>query len=836
MPSVKKWMMAVGGRSDLDRSLSAGGVERQIVPCAGESAASVVSRQVIVFGAERLRYDTPARLFVVLPMQPLADIIEANRDSLVTQWIAAVARSLAPGHVRSTPELADHMPSFLDKIVAALRRVERRAEDSPIDGKSAVGREHGAQRFRLGFELEAVVREYGFLVHVVLDLIESADATVSTSDVRRLTDLVTNAVAEATAEYARREVESARRQRSESDRYKAQLETTLQSMGDGVIATDASGKITLFNSAAERLTGWSAREAIGQPIEAVVRLEDAETHSALPSPTAPVLRGEPKPELSANTQLVRRDGTRFAMADSLAPIGDSSGGIAGAVLVFRDETETRRKDEELRTFRAVVEASTDFISFGGVDGGAAYINPAGLRLVGLEPSSGEAASELASLRVGDFYPDHLRKDILETIRPLLRAGQPFQGETALRHFKTGEEIPVSQSAFTVNDASGRPIVQATVIRDRRESERAILALQRSEANFRTLAEAIPQQVWTSLPDGKFDSVNQRTLDYFGQAREQVLGAGWLTMVHAQDREGCIERWSHCLSTGETYEYEFRLRRADGAYRWHLSRAVAVHGADGHIVKWFGTNTDIDEAKKAREDLQRRTEFEQYLVGIVSHDLRNPLGVISMGAGLLLQMDELSDRANKTAQRIRSSAQRSERMIRDLLDFTQTRLGGGIPIERRPADLYAITSAAIEDVRAAFPERTVELLRSGDVRGTWDGDRLAQLVSNLVANALKYGAPGKPVRVEVAREGGRVTLSVHNAGAPIPAERLGRIFEPLQRASEQNDRKARSVGLGLYIVDAIARAHGGTVSVTSDEGGTTFLVTLSVESSEPPPRT
>jgi PAS domain S-box-containing protein len=364
-------------------------------------------------------------------------------------------------------------------------------------------------------------------------------------------------------------------------------------------------------------------------------------------------------------------------------------------------------------------------------------------------------------------------------------------------------------------------------------QRLLEEMQRSEESFRTLAEAIPQQVWTSRPDGSLDFVNARVLTYFDSTSDQVLGAGWQAVIHPQDLPAVVLRWTHSLVSGEEYEVEFRLRRADGAYRWHLGRAVVVRGPRGEIVKWFGTNTDIDEAKQIREELEESNQFEQHLLGIVSHDLRNPLGAILLGATGLLEMEQ-SDDVTSIAQRIHASAERSTRMIRDLLDFTQARRGGTIRLQRRPVDLHEIAIATILETKASYPGRVVELTPAGNTRGAWDADRLAQVIINLVTNALKYSPTGTPVAVRVVDAGDAVELGVHNEGAPIPAERLGQIFAPLQRATDEIDMTTRSVGLGLYIVDAIVKAHEGTVSVASTlDAGTTFTVRLPRDRRETP---
>ena len=153
------------------------------------------------------------------------------------------------------------------------------------------------------------------------------------------------------------------------------------------------------------------------------------------------------------------------------------------------------------------------------------------------------------------------------------------------------------------------------IAERKRNEEALrqseAALRDSEQRFRLLTETMPQQVWTAQPDGALDYVNQRVLDYFGRSFEEMLGSGWQLVLHPDDVPGCIERWSHSLSTGELYEIEFRLlRKSDGSYRWHLGRALPMYDREGRIVSWFGTNTDIDDRKRAEEERLQLLEREQ----------------------------------------------------------------------------------------------------------------------------------------------------------------------------------------------------------------------------------
>ncbi len=467
------------------------------------------------------------------------------------------------------------------------------------------------------------------------------------------------------------------------------------------------------------------------------------------------------------------------------------------------------------------------------------VNPLYQRLVGIH-------RPLIGLLVKDALPEVVGQGFIGVLDDVFRTGVPFRGN----------EIPVRldraadgrlDDAFVSFVYQPRRDVQGRVdgidvfgfevtshVRARQAAEALTEQLRKSDENFRTLSETIPQQVWTAGPDGALDFVNGRVTEYFATPSAQILGAGWLQVIHPDDVPLAVERWTNALKTGEVYEIEFRLRRADGAYRWHLARAEALRGTGGAILRWFGTNTDIHEAKTIREDLKRRTEFEQHLVGIVSHDLRNPLNAILLSANNLGRRQSLDERAAKSVLRIQSSAERATRMIRDLLDFTQARLGGSLPIECRPVALPEVMRNVLEEVEAAHPGRHLDVNHEGELNGNWDADRIAQVVQNLTSNALNYSPETSRVKLATRGDGSWVTLSVHNDGAPISTDKLPKIFEPLQRGTAEVDRTGRSVGLGLYIVKHIVDAHGGTVDVKSTaQDGTTFVVRLPRDSSRGP---
>ncbi|MFL5321323.1 MAG: ATP-binding protein [Myxococcaceae bacterium] len=236
--------------------------------------------------------------------------------------------------------------------------------------------------------------------------------------------------------------------------------------------------------------------------------------------------------------------------------------------------------------------------------------------------------------------------------------------------------------------------------------------------------------------------------------------------------------------------------------------------------------EVERARISEREARLSSEFEQQLVGIVSHDIRSPLSAVKATASALL-MDRRDPAVERGLQRICRGANRIDQLTNLLLDFTRARLGGGIPVAPAPADLREVCRAVVDETVAGHPDRQVQLsFDDGDGMGSWDAARLTQVLTNLVDNASKYGTPGKPIQVTGRLTGETVSISVHNEGDPIKPELLPVLFEPFSRGQQTEATTKLSLGLGLYIVKAIVDAHGGDVGVVSDAvSGTTFTVTL-----------
>lgn len=289
--------------------------------------------------------------------------------------------------------------------------------------------------------------------------------------------------------------------------------------------------------------------------------------------------------------------------------------------------------------------------------------------------------------------------------------------------------------------------------------------------------------------------------------------------------------------GRFDEEGWRIRK-DGTSFWASVTITALRNPEGHLFGFAKVTRDLTARREAEESQRalaaeraalaekaRIHEFQERFLGILGHDLRNPLSAIQIGAGLVRQ--RASDAATlRILDRMDTSAKRMSRMIEQILDLTRSRLADGFVLRRAPMDLAVTLSATVDELQTSHPSRPIALT-CPPCPGVWDGDRLEQVFSNLIGNAIAYGDPAEPVVVE-AHPGAEMTLvRVHNFGPAIPRELQERIFDPFRRGERDSRSEATSgLGLGLYISREVVLAHGGRLDFeSSSEKGTTFQVTL-----------
>ncbi|HWA78239.1 MAG TPA: PAS domain-containing sensor histidine kinase [Polyangiaceae bacterium] len=358
---------------------------------------------------------------------------------------------------------------------------------------------------------------------------------------------------------------------------------------------------------------------------------------------------------------------------------------------------------------------------------------------------------------------------------------------------------------------------------------------------RAWADAAPCGLMQTSEDGTFLDVNRTFCLWLGRAPEELVGKRrFQDLLTPGGRIFHQTHWNPLLHMqGSVSEVKLDLVHQDGTtipMMLNAMRRQQTGGTVHHLAAYIARDRDkyerelvasrqrlevlVAEANRHQEEAKDRALFAEQMIGIVSHDLRNPLATITMATALLVR-GELSESQQRTASRIGRATERATRLIADLLDFTQARLGKGLSISKSEIDLHAAVSDHVDELAHTYPGRIIEHVRAGQGSCFADADRLAQLVGNLVSNAVTHGDSERAITVNSTIEGDSFTVAVHNWGAAIPSEVQGSIFEAMTRG-EKAPAAGRSVGLGLFIVREIAKAHGGRAEVESNaEHGTTF---------------
>lgn len=256
----------------------------------------------------------------------------------------------------------------------------------------------------------------------------------------------------------------------------------------------------------------------------------------------------------------------------------------------------------------------------------------------------------------------------------------------------------------------------------------------------------------------------------------------------------------------------------------LSAIRAQEETDDALAARGRAEQEATEVRAREEELRATAELRERLIGIIGHDLRNPLNTIIMASALQISHGQLTGEDARLATRVVNSGQRMARMIGQLVEYTRVRLGGGFDLDLKPCHLGEICKDIAEELRISSSTEIRQTVH-GDLAGTWDADRVAEALSNIAGNAVDHATPGTPVQIDARGDAEAVVVEITNQGVCIPPDQLPVIFKAFRRADASSKRDGGHLGLGLYIACEIVRSHGGTLGVTSAEGTTAFTMRL-----------
>jgi PAS domain S-box-containing protein len=460
-----------------------------------------------------------------------------------------------------------------------------------------------------------------------------------------------------------------------------------------------------------------------------------------------------------------------------------------------------------------------------------YADPRFVALFGGEPNWSREGKPLADY-IKAVHPDDLAR-VRRAIDTAMTSREPLHEEYRLVQ-RDGSVRWIDARGRCHFDGAGRPSHfpgVAVDITDRKASEHAAVE---AAGRFHVMADSMAQKIFTADPAGAIDYYNRAWAEFTGVRIEELIGTGWRQVVHPEDDEPTLRLWLKAVAEGKSFEHELRLRRNDGTYRWHLSRAHAVRDSAGAVMRWIGSTTDVDDQRRSREQLERmveeRTENLKASVAeleafsySISHDMRAPLRAM-LGFSEILQEEygpQLDEQANRFLDRIRTASARMDNLIQDVLSFSRISRGE-LPME--PIDPLVLIRELIESYPNLRASQIGILLPQEMPLVLANSAALTQCVSNLLGNAVKFVAPGvKPVvRISAQAASGRVKIWFKDNGIGIKEEDARRIFEIFQRV----DRSHEGTGIGLAIVKKAAERMGGTVGVESKPGqGASFWLDL-----------
>jgi PAS domain S-box-containing protein len=744
----------------------------------------------------------------------LAELLEELTPQLVrrvgARIAASPARELAPERCPS-----ERSSALLQQLVVALR--QQRVDLGPCD-----------MAFPIGVDVQPLVTNVRLLKETVYDAIEERALTVPAREMRILADWF-GAITEKSL-------------REENRRFVAMLDA----LPDQLLLQDVEGRFIYLNRAAaataSAVSGLPREDLIGLRFSELAGLPDGfkEYIRAL---TVRVQAGESVMEEYLQPGAV---GGRWR-EHHLAPVIDSDGKVEAMAVASRD-IHARKVAEARLQLLSKVGTLAEATEYEGVLSGVARLSIPELadwciidvvedgrvrrgRVAHRDPAKVALAEEILQ-----FSPERfdisISRDVLsgglflvgELDDAGMRERDPKFYDVVRRLGATTVMIvpfvvlgaPIAVATFVFTPESGRrhgaddlALAQemarraAQIIENARLHER----LRQSEARFRVALERSNIAVFEE--DAEF------------RIRWMYNASDFLAVEQPPELAALKRR---VLETGEGARTAVDAVMR-GERRHLLINYEPLRGVGG-VVGITGAVVDITETKRIQEELAQALAFRERVMGILGHDLRNPLSSVLGLAGLLRQQETLSDYAREGLKRIEQSAERMNEMIGTILDFTKLRFLGGLQLALESVELDALARTIVDELRVAHPGRSIEIDARGDLRGRWDGGRIAQVVSNLVGNALTHGARESPVQLSLFAEDGSVLMVVENRGPTIPEQFVDQLFEPFRQGPTDGEAlRPRGLGLGLFIVREIVNAHGGKIEVRSRDELTTFTVRL-----------
>ena len=815
-------------------------------------------------------------------LHELAAFLCARREEITRRWVEAVRTDPAIATSTKMPheQLVDHLPQLFDDLADTLR-----GSNAPREQTKEHAHAHGQRRWWQGFHFAELVRETSILRRIISVEYIAAFATEQPHFVgnprAHAETLVHTFFDRLLLESSSEFVERTEQERSH---FRALLESTggaylVLDVDDYKIVSSSAEYLELTSTTREQLIGRKLFDVFPELPLAGIRGGADVLHASLERVKAercadaiavhryPIQRparegGKTEerywstinsPVIGAAGELAFimhrvEDVTPFVEAEQLEGreaeglelLAGRSSHLEGEIIrrtqeLLRTNQQLRHSEERFKLAVAIAKMGTFEIN---LRSDAVTVNEEARAIYGWSPDEPLTVAQVQT----HFHPED-RAEVLQAV------GRAFDPATPSDEFHVEQRIMRTDGVLRWIRVRGRaffkgmgPARQPTLcvgtfldITQRKEHESA---LRESESRFRQLADTIPQLAWMARPDGWIFWHNQRWYDFTGTTPEEMEGWGWQKVHDPKELPRIIEGWKRALAQGTPWEDTFPLRRHDGEFRIHLSRAMPFRDSKRRIALWFGTNTDITELVRAEEAARTANRAKDHFIATLSHELRTPLTPVLATVMDLKTRFDLPPAVAEGIELIRRNIELEARLIDDLLDVT--RIGKGkLRINRHPVPLHSILQDARRFCESDILRKGIKValhLQAPHDYVHGDGPRLLQVFWNLLQNAIKFTPAGGAVTVQTRAKGAkRVQVEIADTGIGINPEARGRIFEPFGQADDSITQRFGGLGLGLPLSKALIEAHGGSIEVSSSgqNEGTTFIVELDTTDMRPP---
>jgi PAS domain S-box-containing protein len=511
---------------------------------------------------------------------------------------------------------------------------------------------------------------------------------------------------------------------------------------------------------------------------------------------------------------------------SYSPVQDEEGHTAGIYCACTETTATvlaaqHQRAEQERLQGLFQQAPGILCVTRGPEHVFEVVNPGYLRHIG--------DREVLGRPVRDALPEVVDQGYVDLLDDVYRSGRPYVGRSARVLLNLdGSDLPTEAFVDFVYqpllDAHGRVYGIFTYGHD-------VTGRQRAQEALLAFSNSIPAIAWEASPAGKLERFNSQWEAFTGQPEARALGYGWAEALHPDDAEPVWRAWKKAREDGKEWTVEHRLRHADGSWRWFLTRAVPQKDSSGRVLHWFGTTTDIEDARRAAQALRTADRQKDEFLATLAHELRNPLAPIRTAVHLLSMPAVAEPVRTRAVQIVERQVSHMARLLDDLIDvarITQRRL----VLKRDWVQVQAIVDTALEAAMPVAERKRHALTTHVEQPQQWlhaDPVRLAQVLSNILNNACKYTDAGGRIQLDVSGEDGWIVFSVTDNGIGMGPEALHTVFHMFAQEQSALERSEGGLGIGLGLAKGLVELHGGTISASSPGigGGSRFEVRLPV---------